>query len=157
MDLNKYEKKIKVIVSDLTEEELNQYILNLVDNYYKFYFSNDLEAFKKNFKNMEIVIDLVKIDYPDIENYINYCLLCKISKVLEDKLNLDVELTILNDFNIHQAKSKQEVRPFDNLIKAFEESREIYFERKNCLIRVKELEEENRQLKKQLGIDTNEN
>ena len=157
MDLNKYEKKIKEIVSDLTEEELNQYILNLVDNYYKFYFSNDLEAFKKNFKNMEIVIDLVKIDYPDIENYINYCLLCKISKVLEDKLNLDVELTILNDFNIHQAKSKQEVRPFDNLIKAFEESREIYFERKNCLIRVKELEEENRQLKKQLGIDTNEN
>ena len=157
MDLNKYEKKIKEIVSDLTEEELNQYILNLVDNYYKFYFSNDLEAFKKNFKNMEIVIDLVKIDYPDIENYINYCLLCKISKVLEDKLKLDVELTILNDFNIHQAKSKQEVRPFDNLIKAFEESREIYFERKDCLIRVKELEEENRQLKKQLGIDTNEN
>ena len=157
MDFNRYERKIKELVSDLTEEELNQYILNLVDNYYKFYFSNDLEAFKKNFKNMEIVIDLVKIDYPDIENYINYCLLCKINKVLENKLNLDVELTILNEFNIHQAKSKQEVRPFDNLIKAFEESREIYFERKNCLIRVKELEEENRQLKKQLGIDTNEN
>jgi len=152
MDLNKYDKKIKEIVSDLTEEELNQYILNLVENYYKFYFNNDLKGFETNLKNMELVIDLVKIDYPDIENYINYCLLCKISKVLEDKLKLDVELVILNEFNIHQAKSKQEVRPFDNLIKAFEESRETYFERKNCLIKVKELEEENRQLKQKLGM-----
>ena len=28
-------------------------------------------------------------------------LLCKINKVLENKLNLDVELTILNEFNIY--------------------------------------------------------
>ena len=152
MDFNRYERKIKELVSDLNEEELNQYILNLVENYYKFYFNNDLKGFENNLRTIRTVIDLVKIDYPDIENYINYCLLCKINKVLENKLNLDVELTILNDFNIHQAKSKQEVRPFDNLIKAFEESREIYFERKNCLIKVKELEEENRQLKQKLGM-----
>ena len=93
-----------------------------MDNYYKFYFKNDIEGFKKNLKTIELVIDLVKIDYPDIENYINYCLLCKISKVLEDKLKLDVELVILNEFNLHHAKSKQEVRPVDNLLKAFEKN-----------------------------------
>ena len=153
MDYNRYDKKLKEIVSDLTEEELNQFILYLVDNYYKYYFNNDLEGYKANLKNLELVIELVKFDYPDIENYINYCLLCKISKVLEEKLKLDVELVILNQFSIKEAKSKNEVRPFDNLVKAFEESREIYFERINCLKKVKDLEIENQELKKRLGID----
>ena len=82
------------IINDLSKEEIDQYIQFLTKNYYDYYLSGNVNKFNDNFKELKNLIGIVESGYPNIRNYINYCLLCNINKILEDSLQLDIDLII---------------------------------------------------------------
>ncbi len=85
------------IINDLSKEEIDQYIQFLTKNYYDYYLSGNVNKFNDNFKELKNLIGIVESGYPNIRNYINYCLLCNINKILEDSLQLDIDLIIFHD------------------------------------------------------------
>ena len=85
------------IINDLSKEEIEQYILFLTKNYYDYYLSGNANKFNDNFKELKNLIGIVESGYPNIRNYINYCLLCNINKILEDSLKMDMDLIVFED------------------------------------------------------------
>ena len=82
------------IITDLSKEEIEAYIQVLTKNYYDYYLSGNVNKFNDNFKQLKNLIELTELDYPNIRNFINYCLLCNINKILEDSLKLDIDLIV---------------------------------------------------------------
>ena len=56
------------------------------------------------------------MDYPNIRNYTNYCLLCNINKILEDNLKIDLDLIVFEgsiDENEHFKINMEDERIFE--------------------------------------------
>ena len=98
MNIKEIEQELKDksndIITDLSKEEIEQYIQVLTKNYYEYYLSGNAKKFNENFKQLKNLIGIVELDYPNIRNYTNYCLLCNINKILEDNLKTDIDLIV---------------------------------------------------------------
>ena len=82
------------LINDLSKEEIEIYIQFLTKNYYESYLSGNANKFNDNFRELKNLIEIVEGYYPNIRNYINYCLLCNINKILEDSLKMDIDLIV---------------------------------------------------------------
>lgn len=82
------------LINDLSKEEIEQYIQVLTKNYYEYYLSGNAKKFNDNFKQLKNLIGIIELDYPNIRNYTNYCLLCNINSILENNLKVDIDLIV---------------------------------------------------------------
>ena len=98
MNIKEIEQELRVksndIITDLTKEEIEQYIQVLTKNYYEYYLLGNAKKFNDNFKQLKNLIEIVELDYPNLRNYTNYCLLCNINKILEDNIGTGIDLIV---------------------------------------------------------------
>lgn len=133
--LKQLKNKHHEILTNLSEEELKQYIQVLSKNYYIHYLNNETELYNNTVKQLEEVLTVFKIKYSGLNNYINFCLLESVNKLLNENIASDVELTVLGN-----AEDYFSDNPFQDLINAFHESRQLYFKEKEAVERIEELE-----------------
>ena len=120
MKIKEMEQKIRDksnnIITDLSKDQIEQYIQVLTKNYYEYYLSGNSKKFHENFKELKNLIKLTELDYPNIRNYTNYCLLCNINKILEDNLKINMDLIIFEgsiDENEHFKINMEDERIFE--------------------------------------------
>ena len=135
-NLKQLEKKYHELLTNLTEEELKQYIKNLARNYYISFLSNDKELYNNTFKQLEEVNSLYKVKFPELINYINFCLLDAVNSILNENISSEVGLELIETSEEFYFSEK----PFQALINAFYESRALYHEEKKAEERIEELE-----------------
>lgn len=135
-NLKQLEKKYHELLTNLTEEELKQYIKSLARNYYISFLSNDVELFNNTFKQLEEVNSVYRSKYSNFNNYINFCLLAAVNSILNENITSEVNLELLET----SEESYFSEEPFQNLINAFYESRALYHEEKKAEERIEELE-----------------
>ena len=135
-NLKQLEKKYHELLTNLTEEELKQYIKSLARNYYISFLSNDKELYNNTFKQLEEVNSVYRSKYSNFSNYINFCLLDAVNNILNENITSEVNLELLE--TSEEAYFSEE--PFQNLINAFYESRALYHEEKKAEEKIEELE-----------------
>ena len=146
-NLKELESKYHELLINLSEEDLKQYIKSLADNYYNSYLSNEKEVHESTFKQLEEVNSIYKVKYSDFTNYINFCLLNAVNKILNENISSDMKLELIETSEDYYFSDN----PFKNLINAFEESRALYNESKTYEKRIEELE---RKLAKYEGVNS---
>lgn len=99
-NLKEMEAKKQEILSNLTKEELENYIQVLTREYYLSCLANDVNSYKNNLNCLKEVLTIFNPIFNNISNYINFCLLCNINKILMQELNLDFELAVFNDVEL---------------------------------------------------------
>ena len=146
VNLTKLEYKRKELITDFSKEELKQYLELLANNYYYSFINNDYKQYNNTVKELEEVISIFNKNYSDIKHYINFCLLMSINKILNENYSSGIKLTIPTSEEDYFSEN-----PFQNLINAFYESRELYFNDVEMDQKIKNLEQENKHLKELLN------
>lgn len=144
-NIKKLENKYHEILANLSEEELKQYIQVLARNYYISFLINDKELHNNTIKQLEETISVFKVNYNELNNYINFCLLNAINKILNERLSSGITLEVI-------ATSEEDffsAQPFKSLIDSLNESRKLYFNDVEAKRRIEELE---RRLAKYEGV-----
>ena len=143
INLNKLEQKRKELLTNFSEEELIEYIQQLTEKYYSSFVNNEVEVHNNTMKYLEEVLSIYEDKYPQLNNFINFCLVRNINKILNENYSSDVTLNLINE-------SEEEFfseNPFQPLINAFYKSKEAFHKDK----KIRELETENRHLKEMLN------
>ena len=146
VNLNKLEYKRKELISDFSEEELKQYLDVLTDNYYYSFINNDSKQYNNTVKELEEIISIFERQYTDIKYYINFCLLATINKILNENYSSGIELKLVTSEEDYFSEN-----PFKSLTDSLEESRKLYFNDLEMEQSIKNLEQENKNLKELLN------
>ena len=110
VNIKELEHKQKEIITNLTEEELKQYILYLTSCYYDFYKANDVQQFNNNLKLLEEVIDKYKTKYSNIVGFIYFSLYFNSNFVLSEMASdsTDINLTVPFNYNLYETEEETE-------------------------------------------------
>ena len=134
-NLKELESKYHELLTNLSEEDLKQYIKTLTNNYYSSFLSNDKELYESTFKQLEDVNSIYKVKYANFNSYINFCLLDAVHKILNERLSSGITLELIGAEEDFLAKN-----PFKSLSDAIEESRKLYSNDAELKNKIEELE-----------------
>ena len=84
INLNKLEQKRKELLTNFSEEELIEYIQQLTEKYYSSFVNNEVEVHNNTMKYLEEVLSIYEDKYPQLNNFINFCLVRNINKILNE-------------------------------------------------------------------------
>ena len=104
---NKLETKKEEFLNDLSIADLKGYIDNVIASYYNSYIKGNSVEVKEDVAELNNLIDFLEMDYPNINNYINYRIVCINNKVLQSILNRTENLLfypseVYIDYNIKE-------------------------------------------------------
>ena len=104
---NKLESKKEEFLNDLSIADLKGYIDSVITSYYNSYIKGNSIEVKEDIAELHNLIDFLEIDYPNINSYINYRLVCINNKVLQTILNRTENLLfypseVYIDYNIKE-------------------------------------------------------
>jgi hypothetical protein len=91
-NLNILKEKQENLIDNLEADDLMKYILNLVDGYYKAYFNNDYDSHLNYSKLLVTVIKRKRFSYPNIIQFVYYCLVSFANKQFNKISSIDFEL-----------------------------------------------------------------
>ena len=147
MNLEKLNRKRKELITDLSEEEIANYVRQLTNKYYSSYLNNDVEAFNNAVEYLKEVISIYKFEYPNLNHFVNYCLVESINRILSGTIASDVKLVPITEVTSEILSSDK----WSLLLTAYNNGRENYIKRREqeeqLNKKIAELEQENRQLK----------
>lgn len=109
--------KQKELISNLTEEELKQYILYLTSCYYESYKTDDVQQFNNNLELLEEVIDKYKDTYVNIVGFIYFSLYFNSNIYLSEMASEEKEIKLTVPFNYDLYETEEETEELNHTIK----------------------------------------
>lgn len=91
-ELSKLEKEKLDILIDLDDEGMEKYLLSLSSSYYKAILEKDAQAINKVLDSFKFIVENFEYKYPDIYEFINYCLVKSGNRILGNVFDLDCVL-----------------------------------------------------------------
>ena len=91
-DIKELKHKKKEIILNLDEDEIEAYIMSLSQKYYVCLIKSDVLGLENAIESLKNIRDIYDLKYPDIDEYINYCLVISSNNVLQRVFNLDCSL-----------------------------------------------------------------
>ena len=82
--------------------KLKSSIAKLTDSYYTSFLSDNYISYNSYHEELKDLIEANIEDYPNINNFVNYCLLNSIIRLLKDNLNLDIEVPVFNKVRLEE-------------------------------------------------------
>ena len=109
-NIKELKNKQKELITNLTEEELKQYILYLTSCYYESYKANDVQQFNNNLELLEEVIDKYKETYVNIVGFIYFSLYFNSNLFIHEIASeeKDIELTVPFNYNLYETEEETE-------------------------------------------------
>lgn len=151
-NIQKLENKQKELLINLSVEEIEVYVKKLSKNYFSSFLNNDKTLYSQTVDQLKELIKIYEFEHPNLYIYVNACLLNAINKILADNLQNNFKPTIIYEVTFEDTCGEN---GFQALTQAFAKSRAYYFEEKEKETRIKErlkeLEQENQQLKARLN------
>lgn len=99
----------KEVISKFTKDELKQYINQLTKKYYITFINNDDKSHNSIISQFYDITSMFESIYPNIESYINYCLLKSANDLIQKSFQRDFTLKYLNNVNIDKEISTVEI------------------------------------------------
>ena len=88
----KFNDKKFQMIDDLDDEELSNYIMSTCNDYYTYYMNDDISKFNAAASILEYIKTESK--YNNIANYINYCMIVAINRLLNSLMDRKMDLMI---------------------------------------------------------------
>lgn len=88
----KFNDKKFQMIDDLDDEELSNYIMSTCNDYYTYYMNDDMAKFNAAASILEYIKTESK--YNNIANYINYCMIVAINRLLNSLMDRKMDLMI---------------------------------------------------------------
>lgn len=106
VNLSTLESKQKDILRNLSEEDLEQYILYLTNNYYNSFKEDDSNLFNYNLNLLKDVVEHYKEKYPNIVGFIYYNLFMKANIIITETAT-DSTIKLSNPFKYGLYESEE--------------------------------------------------
>ena len=106
VNLSMLETKQRNILKNLSEEELEQYILYLTNNFYNSFKENDLKGHEFNINLLKDVVEHYKEEYPNIVGFVYYNLFMN-ANILITELATDSKIKLNNPFKYGLYESEE--------------------------------------------------
>ena len=88
-ELSKLEKVKLNLLFDLDDEGMEKYLLSLSYSYYKAILEKDSQAINQVVDSFNFIVENFEYKYPDIYDFINYCLVKSGNRILGSVFDLD--------------------------------------------------------------------
>lgn len=99
-NINKLRKETQDIKKDAiakSNDKIEEYILKLMTEYYYSYVNNDMDEFHAAADQLEEAITVARGQYSNMDNYINYCKVIILTKIMNTLFKRDESLDIPAD------------------------------------------------------------
>lgn len=96
-DLNKLKKEKIELLLNLSDDEIERYILSLSQSYYKAILEKDSQSIANIIESLKLIIETFQYKCPDIDEFINYCLVRSSNAILKKVFDVDCALWIPNE------------------------------------------------------------
>ena len=106
VNLSMLETKQRNILKNLSEEELEQYILYLTNNFYNSFKENDFKSHEFNINLLKDVVEHYKEKYPNIVGFVYYNLFMN-ANILITELATDSKIKLNNPFKYGLYESEE--------------------------------------------------
>lgn len=93
-DLGKLKQEKIELLLNLSESEVEGYILHLSQSYYKAILEQDTQSIKSVIDSLKLIVETFEYKSPDIEEFVNYCLVKSANAILKKVFDLNCPLWI---------------------------------------------------------------
>ena len=119
-NINKLRSELEKIMLELNEEDIEKYIKSLCFSYYKSIMKRDCKELEKTCESFKVLIYTFMDRFPQIERYINYCLVITSNQVLSHVFEIDCNLWTPEGLSISSNND------LSSLTRVFEKSKKQY-------------------------------
>lgn len=96
-ELSKLKREKVEILLDLSDEEIERYILSLSQSYYKAILEKDSQAIASVIESLKLIVETYEYKAPDIDEFINYCFVKSSNAIFKKVFDLHCTLWIPNE------------------------------------------------------------
>ena len=123
-NIKELEYKQKELLKNLSLEELEGFIRKLAKDVFIAYLTNETTSFNAKVMYLKELASVYENEYPNINNYINFCLLVAINDRLKEQLNLTTDL-VINDVDLEATIENDILKKLERPLPELEEE-ELY-------------------------------
>ena len=91
-ELSKLKREKVKILLDLSDDEIERYILSLSQSYYKAILKKDAQSIANIIESLKLIIETYEYKAHDIDEFINYCFVKSSNAILRKVFDLDCTL-----------------------------------------------------------------
>lgn len=99
-ELKELKNKKNDIILNLDEDDIEKYIMSLSRKYYASLINGDALGLENVIESLKDIKKIYEFKYPDISDYINYCLVISSNKILRKVFDVDCILWTPNEKSI---------------------------------------------------------
>lgn len=96
-ELSKLKREKVELLLDLSDEEIERYILFLSQSYYKAILEKDSQLIANIVESLKLIVETYEYKCPDIDEFINYCMINSSNKIFKKVFDVDCALWIPNE------------------------------------------------------------
>lgn len=90
--IDKLRCELEKIMRDLNEEDIEKYVKALCFSYYKSIMQKDCKELEKTCESLKMLIYVYLARFPQIETYINYCLVTSANMIMSQVFEIDCKM-----------------------------------------------------------------